>query len=110
MSDTTTPLLTAPDAVRVEIITSYGSILVDLLPGAAPVTVANFLKYVDGGWFDGGRFPRVVTMQNQPNDGIRIEVIQGGVAEANSTEPQDMIPLERTSETGLSHKDGTISM
>ena len=104
------PPLSAPDAVRVEIATDFGPILVDLLPGAAPGTVANFLGYVDQGWYDGGRFHRVVTMENQPSDTVRIEVIQGGGPEDRMNEPQPAIPLERTTVTGLAHKHGTISM
>jgi peptidyl-prolyl cis-trans isomerase A (cyclophilin A) len=65
---------------------------------------------VDGAFFDGGRFFRVVRPDNQPNDSIRIEVIQGGVAQERAREGFPAIPLERTSVTGLRHRDGTLSM
>lgn len=90
--------------------TEQGEIHVTLQDENAPVTVANFLRYVDDGMYDGGRFHRVVRMDNQPNDTIRIEVIQGGVNLERMTENGDPIPLERTSVTGLRHLDGTISM
>lgn len=90
--------------------TAAGAIDVTLDDDQAPGTVANFLRYVDAGMYDGGRFHRVVRLDNQPNDAIRIEVIQGGVNLERMTENGTPIPLERTSETGLRHLDGTISM
>ena len=90
--------------------TAAGAIDVTLDDDQAPGTVANFLRYVDAGMYDGGRFHRVVRLDNQPNDSIRIEVIQGGVNLERMTENDAPIPLERTSETGLRHLDGTISM
>lgn len=90
--------------------TEAGAIHVTLEDNRAPGTVANFLRYVDAGMYDGGRFHRVVRMDNQPNDTIRIEVIQGGVNLERMTENGAPIPLERTSVTGLRHLDGTISM
>ena len=90
--------------------TEAGAIDITLDDDQAPGTVANFLRYVDAGMYDGGRFHRVVRLDNQPNDSIRIEVIQGGVNLERMTENGAPIPLERTSETGLRHLDGTISM
>lgn len=90
--------------------TEAGAIDITLDDDQAPGTVANFLRYVDAGMYDGGRFHRVVRLDNQPNDAIRIEVIQGGVNLERMTENGAPIPLERTSETGLRHLDGTISM
>lgn len=95
---------------QVIIETEAGEIRVTLADDKAPGTVANFLHYVDAGMYDGGRFHRVVRLDNQPHDDIRIEVIQGGVNLERVTENGAPIPLERTSETGLRHVDGTISM
>ncbi|MBL8127619.1 MAG: peptidylprolyl isomerase, partial [Chloroflexia bacterium] len=95
---------------QVIIETEAGEIHVALEDEQAPGTVANFLRYVDAGLYDGGRFHRVVRLDNQPNDEIRIEVIQGGVNLERMTENGAPIPLERTSVTGLRHLDGTISM
>ena len=82
--------------------------MVELAADKAPVTVANFLKYVNEGHYTGGSFFRTVHSENQPNDSVKITVIQGGAAGGKAR--FDPIPLERTSKTGLKHKNGTISM
>lgn len=85
-----------------------GEIRVEVYPDKAPITVGNFLRYIDAGLYDGTTFFRTVTMQNQPDNDVRIEVIQGGqVDKEKEFEP---IELERTTQTGLSHVDGVISM
>jgi peptidyl-prolyl cis-trans isomerase A (cyclophilin A) len=88
--------------------TSLGDITVELYPKKAPITVANFLKYVNAHLYDNTTFFRSVTLNNQPKDSVKIEVIQGG--EVDSTKVFKAIPLERTSKTGILHKNGTISM
>lgn len=97
--------------VRVLIETDRGNISVALDSAHAPISVINFLRYVDGGAYTSGRFHRAVTMANQPNDSVKIQVIQGG---ANPMRDPSLrfppIELERTSVTGLRHKDGTLSM
>lgn len=94
--------------VRVRMDTDFGALTVELDTRAAPVTCANFLRYVDAGAYDGGRFHRAVHLENQPNDAIRIGVVQGSKREdAPSFGP---IPLERTSVSGLRHLNGVISM
>lgn len=90
--------------------TEFGSILIELYPEKAPLTVANFLKYVDENRFDGASFYRVVTMDNQPDNDIRIEVIQGGLGWEESDLRLDPIPHETTALTGIRHRDGVISM
>lgn len=100
----------ANETVWVLIETGLGNIEVAVDRGRAPGTAANFLRYVDEGFYDGGRFHRTVTPDNQPNDAIRIEVIQGGVNPERGGEAGPPIALERTSATGLAHLDGTISM
>jgi peptidyl-prolyl cis-trans isomerase A (cyclophilin A) len=97
-------------SVRVEIRTELGMILVELYPTQAPGTVANFLEYVDGAFFDGGTFHRTVHGGNQPTDSVLIAVIQGDISAGRRGDRAAAIPLERTSETGLRHKDGTVSM
>ena len=98
------------DRPRVVIRTSLGEIVVELRPGQAPTTTENFLHYVDSGFYVGGSFHRTVTAENQPNDSIRIAVIQGDINRSRRSETLDPILLERTSVTGLLHRDGTISM
>src|SRR5438477_3484635 len=66
----------AAEPIRVLIKTDKGAIEAELAADKAPGTVANFLRYVDGHLYDGGRFHRTVTMANQPDDKIKIEVIQ----------------------------------
>ncbi len=100
----------AQENVRVRIQTDMGNIDLELYSSKAPVTVENFLKYVDGGFYSGGRFHRTVTMENQPNNDVRIEVIQAGINPDRREESLPSIALERTSDTGLRHVDGAISM
>jgi peptidyl-prolyl cis-trans isomerase A (cyclophilin A) len=90
--------------------TDRGAIVIEIDTARAPITGANFLRYVDAGLYDGGSFYRTVTMQNQPDDDIRIEVIQGGIAPSREEERFPAIPLETTRHTGLRHLDGTISV
>jgi len=96
--------------VRVELETELGLILVELYPTQAPNSVANFLEYVDGGFFDGGTFHRTVHDGNQPNDSVLITVIQGDISPGRRRDRGEAIALERTSDTGLKHLDGTLSM
>jgi peptidyl-prolyl cis-trans isomerase A (cyclophilin A) len=94
----------------VEIKTSLGSIEVELYADKAPATVANFLRYVNAGRYTRGRFHRTVTMDNQPDKKIKIEVIQAGVNPEFAEKDFPPIKLERTNRTGVPHEDGTISM
>lgn len=99
-----------PQPVRVILKTDHGDVEIELFPAKAPATVANFLRYVDGGFYDGGRFHRTVTPDNQPKNKVKIEVIQAGVKPKKTKDEFAPVKLERTKDTGLSHKDGTISM
>ncbi|HEY8550745.1 MAG TPA: peptidylprolyl isomerase [Vicinamibacterales bacterium] len=98
--------------VRVAIETTEGTITIEVNTQRAPRTAANFLHYVDGGFYDGGRFFRVVRMDNQPQNPVKIEVIQGEAAMdvLKSKGEAPPIALERTRDTGLRHLDGTVSM
>ena len=101
---------TQSKAVRVRVQTELGDIVIEVDPVKAPGTTANFLKYVDGGHYDGGTFHRTVKMDNQPESAVKIEVIQAGVNPDRAKQGLPAIPLERTSVTGLLHKDGVVSM
>ena len=90
--------------------TAAGPIIAELDPARAPRTVANFLRYVDAGLYEGGSFYRTVRQDNQPENVIRIEVIQGGVDADRREEAFDPIALEGTGATGLRHLDGTLAM
>jgi peptidyl-prolyl cis-trans isomerase A (cyclophilin A) len=96
--------------VRVVLQTEKGELELELDEARAPTTVRNFLAYVDAGLYEGGVFHRTVKPDNQPNSPVKIEVIQGGINPARQAEERAPIPLERTSVTGLKHKDGTLSM
>jgi peptidyl-prolyl cis-trans isomerase A (cyclophilin A) len=98
----------AQSTVPVIIETELGAIEAEIEIGKAPVSGANFLKYVDAGLYDNARFHRTVKPDNQPDNAVKIEVIQAGTAPRTKQFPP--IPLERTSVTGLTHVDGTLSM
>ena len=66
--------------VRVVVETDLGTIELEIDSARAPVTSENFLFYVDAGHYDGGQFHRTVTPDNQPNDEVKIEVVQASVA------------------------------
>lgn len=88
--------------------TSLGEITVEVFEDEAPLTSNNFLRYVDGKLYDGTSFFRTVTMGNQPDSEVKIEVVQGGRVPPESSYPP--INHETTRETDLKHVDGTISM
>jgi peptidyl-prolyl cis-trans isomerase A (cyclophilin A) len=89
--------------------TELGNITIELYADKAPVTVSNFLRYVDAGLYSNSCFYRIVRSDNQPNDSVKIAVIQGGrfKNEENGFPP---IKIETTNITGIFHKDGVISM
>ena len=99
----------AQELPRVIIRTALGDIEAEVDTVHAPETSANFLRYVDLGFYRFGRFHRTVRTDNQPTDKVKIAVIQAGL---DSLRVKDFPPikLERTRVTGLSHKDGTLSM
>ena len=100
--------LVALAEVRVRVVTATGDIIIALDDQHAPRSVANFLSYVDGGHYTNGRFHRTVRRDNQPDSPVKIEVIQAGPAPGlKSNAP---IALERTSDTGIRHVDGVVSM
>jgi peptidyl-prolyl cis-trans isomerase A (cyclophilin A) len=56
------------------------------------------------------RFFRSVTLSNQPNNQVKIQVLQAEASSGRTNEFYPSIPLERTCDTGLHHLDGTVSM
>jgi peptidyl-prolyl cis-trans isomerase A (cyclophilin A) len=96
--------------VHVLVQTELGDIVVEVDQARAPATAANFLKYVDAGHYNGGTWHRTVKMDNQPESTVKIEVIQAGVNPEFAKAGFPAIALERTNVTGISHKDGVISM
>lgn len=102
--------LQAQSNPRVRVQTELGDIVLELDVARAPITTANFLKYVDAGHYDGGTFHRTVRLDNQPESAVKIEVIQAGVAADRAKQGFPPIALERTNTTGILHKDGVVSM
>ncbi len=94
---------------KIEMKTSLGSIVVELYSDKAPITCENFLRYVKNEQFVGAHFYRTVRPDNQPNNDVKIEVIQGGLG-FRKDRPYPPIRHETTEETGLTHVDGTFSM
>jgi len=99
-----------PQHVVVE--TELGAFTV-ALDERAPLSTANFLAYVDAGFLDRMSAYRIVTLANQPPETVhKIEVVQWGVLPENEAYSALLPPIahEPTSESGLQHKDMTISM
>ena len=90
--------------------TEKGTIEMEVDGARAPVTAANFLKYVDGGFYDGGTVNRSVRPDNTVRHDVEIQVIQFQVDSGRRREQFPPIAMERTSVTGLKHVDGALSM
>ncbi|GAA3991248.1 peptidylprolyl isomerase [Mucilaginibacter dorajii] len=88
--------------------TSLGDIAIELYPTKAPVSVANFMKYVDKHAYNGSSFFRVCTPVNEATRKVKIQVIQGGNMPDSLI--LDSIKIETTKSTGLLHQNGTLSM
>jgi peptidyl-prolyl cis-trans isomerase A (cyclophilin A) len=99
---------------RVLISTQLGDIEAEIYLDKAPVTAANFLRYVDSARYnnDLACFYRIVRLDNQPDKPIKIEVIQGGYGKDSLIEIYQFPPIkhETTKETSVLHKDGVLSM
>ena len=95
-----------PEVVPVVLETTMGNITVEVDIERAPITAGNFLRYVDEGRFDGTVFYRAMRLDwgDQPNG-----LIQGGT----QYDPARILPPiahEPTSDTGLNHLRGALSM
>ncbi|MGO3153062.1 MAG: peptidylprolyl isomerase [Galactobacter sp.] len=104
--------------------TALGPFTVQLEDSRAPITVKNFVRYVNEGAFTEGAFERVVTPETSgndllpgerpeegeglPNGDVPINVVQGGPAPGSKE--HEPIRIETTQDTGLHHVDGTLSM
>lgn len=96
------------NSINYKIETSKGDIIIELYPDKAPITVANFLNYVDTNKYENSSFFRVCNPRNEAEREYPIEVIQGGLDE--DTEGFPPINIETTNVTGLKHENGTLSM
>lgn len=93
-----------PGTVRVTLVTGEGPILLELEKERAPITTANFLRYVDEKRLDGTNFYRALKLR-----GAELGLIQGGVGQ-DGKRLLPPVAHEPTTKTGLAHGDGTISM
>jgi peptidyl-prolyl cis-trans isomerase A (cyclophilin A) len=101
------------EGVPVRLETALGNIDMDIDTVHAPRTATNFLRYVDGGFYDDGGFKRVTrpdTYTPAPPNRPAMEISQGGINPARQADQFPPIELERTSVTGLKHVRGTVSM
>ncbi|WP_395671900.1 peptidylprolyl isomerase, partial [Phenylobacterium sp.] len=103
-------VLAAPGVVRaqgkprVTMRTARGTIVVELEPGKAPLTCANFLRYVDAKAYDGGNFFRAARTPGMVKDGTIVG------APPTKVRPFPPIRHESTTKTGLKHLNGTLSL
>lgn len=99
------PALAQAAPVRVAVETGEGRIVLELAADKAPLTCANFLRYVTARRYDGSTLYRALRMSWDPTMGL----VQGGL----QNDPARLFPPiahESTAQTGLSHKDGTVSL
>jgi peptidyl-prolyl cis-trans isomerase A (cyclophilin A) len=98
-----TPVADLPPLPTVDIVTDVGTMTVEIDTRRAPVTGANFLAYVDKKLLDGVTFYRVVKV------GTNYGFVQfGGLGDPKRSLPP--IAHEPTTQTGLSHRDGYLSV
>lgn len=97
-------------APRVAFETEAGLIVMELFPERAPVTVCNFLTYVQADDFDGGSFFRTVVRATNTGNPNPIDVIQAATPRGSDDASRPPIVLERTRDTGLRHVAGAVSM
>lgn len=90
--------------------TSMGTIVIEVDTLHAPVTGKNFISLVGNGVYNNALFYRVVKMDNQPRNPVKIEVVQGGLFHDSLVDLQKPIAHETTRQTGILHKNGTVSM
>lgn len=94
------------DTQLVVIETTMGDITVEIETERAPITAGNFLRYVDEDRFDGTKFYRAMHLDwGEPPNGL----LQGGT-QMHPDRVLDPVAHEPTTQTGLSHTDGALSM
>lgn len=94
------PFVQAQDNPKIKMATNHGDLVIELYPNQAPITVANFLRYVDEGFYDNTQFHRV----------IRGFVIQGGGFNTDMVQKPTHEPIKNESDNGLRNSRGTLSM
>ena len=90
----------AADNPRVVMETSMGTMVIELYPEKAPITVKNFIEYIDAGFYDGTIFHRVIP-------GF---VLQGGGFDAEMVKKKNRAPIKNEADNGLRNLRATLSM
>ncbi|MBA2852701.1 peptidyl-prolyl cis-trans isomerase B (cyclophilin B) [Methanococcus maripaludis] len=98
-SDSTTSNETG-EIVYATIQTNYGNMTFELYPDKAPITVENFKKYAESGFYEGTIFHRVISDF----------MVQGGGFNIDGTKKETLDPIKNEADNGLSNKRGTIAM
>jgi len=99
------PAPAAPRTVRVNVETGQGVIVIELYVDQAPITTANFLRYVDQKRYDGATFFRASRSPGPVDYGL----IQGGL-QGDPARVLKPIAHEPTTQTGIKHTDGVVSI
>lgn len=84
----------------VKLLTNFGEITLELNAEKAPITTANFLEYVDNGFYDGMIFHRVI-------DGF---MIQGGGFDATMNQKESTAEIKNEADNGLANEQYTVAM
>jgi peptidyl-prolyl cis-trans isomerase A (cyclophilin A) len=108
-SDTDEAAPSVDSRTRISLVTSSGTIEVALDEARAPITAANFLRYVDDGFFDGDDGGGATMFHRYYTDDDLTIVQGGGELESGETKPP-LAPIELESDNGLSNLRGTIAM
>lgn len=101
---------TNPGNPKITLKTELGNIIVEVDTVHAPLTAKNFLRLAKSGALNGSSFYRTVRLNNQPLNDIKIEVLQGGIYIDSLIKKYPAISHETTVQTGIYHKNGTLSM
>lgn len=100
-----TPIVPGAGDVLVSLDTSLGAIIIALKVRQAPLTTENFLRYVDGKLYDGASFWRSA----KANSPVDYGLIEGGL-QGDPKKVLKPVGHEPTTQTGLRHVDGTVSL
>lgn len=100
-----TPIVPGPGDILVSLDTSLGPVVIALKARQAPLTVANFLQYVDKKLYDGASFWRSAKAKSTVDYGL----IEGGL-QSDPAKVLKPVAHESTTQTGLRHVDGTVSL
>lgn len=93
-------MTTSNNNPKVRILTSEGEIVLELYPKEAPITVENFLNYIEEGFYENTVFHRIIT-------GF---MIQGGGFTSDGNQKRTKEPIVLESNNGLKNERGTIAM